>query len=206
MKKAVSLAACLLAAAVLAFPAEGGPESKISLGLSGAVALPLNSGLTDNYGTGIHFGGTVNIALSPTLSIFVDGRYHAFGIKSGAYGYPSSATLTGGGETIFSLIGGVKYLFPSEGSVHFYVLGGIGLNLQSIADLTAQWTVVTIGYTATYSETRTFGSTAGLGIVLGPGLQVDLGSSLAAFAEVRYASCLGKNMYLPVLLGLQVKI
>jgi hypothetical protein len=206
MKRALAACACVLLTMAVAFPAEAGAGSKISFNLGGSFVLPLNSGLTDNYRTGFHIGGTLNFALSPSLAIFVDGRFHSFGLKSPAYGYPAGAELTGGGETIFSLIGGVKYVFPSAGSIHFYVMGGIGLNMESIADLTARWTVVTSYYTATYSETTKFDSGAVFGIVLGPGLQIDLGTSLALFGELRYASAIGKSMYLPVVLGILVKL
>jgi hypothetical protein len=206
LKKALTVLCLVVLAASLAFSAEDATGSKISFNLGGAFAIPLNTGLSDNYGTGIQFGGTLNIALQPSLSIFVDGRYHSFSIKSGAYGYSANATVTGGTETIFSIIGGLKYTFPSTGAFHFYVMGGIGLSMQSIADLNARWTVVTAYYTATYSETTTFGSTTGIGIIVGPGMLIDLGSSFSLFGELRYASCIGKNMYLPIVLGILVKL
>jgi hypothetical protein len=74
--------------------------------------MPLNTGLSDNYGSAFHFGGTLNIALKPNLWLFFDARVHSMGIKSGAYDFPDSAILTGGGASIFSLIGGAKYSSP----------------------------------------------------------------------------------------------
>jgi hypothetical protein len=203
MKKTMAF---LLAAALWAGTARSAPaDSKLGISLGGGLAFPLNSGLTENYNTAFHLGATLDIAVQPNLSIFVDGRLHALSIKSGAYDFPDTATLTGGGAKIFSIIGGAKYTFPSQGSVHVYVLAGAGINSQSYADVTGQWTIVRPGYTQTSSQTESLSSSTGLGILVGPGLLVDLGPSFALFGELRYASSIGKNMYLPIVVGVRIK-
>jgi opacity protein-like surface antigen len=125
------------------------------------------------------------------------------GIKSGAYDFPNNATMTGGGPRS-SLIGGAKYFFTETGPVRFYVLAGIGLNSNSYKDATGQWTVVTPGYTATITRTESFDSDGGFGILAGPGLSFALGPKFSIYAEIRYASALGKTMYLPILIGAQM--
>jgi hypothetical protein len=203
MKKTM---ACFLFAVLLAGTASSAPaDSKGGVSLGGGLAVPLNSGLTENYGTAYQFGATVDIAVKSSVSIFFDGRYHSMSIKAGAYDFPDNATLSGGGTKILSLIGGIKYTFPSPGAVHFYVFAGAGLNSQSYADVTGKWTVVRPGYTQTISQTESLSSSTGLGILVGPGLLVDLGPSFGMFGEIRYASALGKNMYLPIVVGARIK-
>lgn len=204
MRKGMVVLSLVLVSAAVAFPAQ--KSSKVSLNLGGGLALPLNSGLSENYKAAIHLGGTVNIAIKSGFSIFIDGRFHSLGIKAGAYGFPDKAALTGGSATILSIIGGVKYTLPLSGSVHFYAFAGAGFNAQSYSDVTAKWTTVTPYYSQTNSWTKSFDSDAGLGILVGPGILVDLGPSFALFSELRYASCLGKNMYLPIVLGIQIKL
>lgn len=206
MKKVTGIVCLLALSAALSFAAAEGEGAKLSLGLGGGLTLPLNSGLSGNYNSGFNFGAAVNIPVSSNLSVFIDGRINSFGIKSGAYDFPANATMTGGGATILSIVGGLKYMFPTPGSIHFYVLAGLGLDTQSYKDVTGQWTVVTQSYTMTISRTESFGSSSGLGIVLGPGLLIDLGPSFGIFGEIRYASCLGKTMLLPVVLGAQIKL
>jgi hypothetical protein len=206
MKKVAVIVCLMTLSASLSFAAAEEEGAKFSIALGGGLTLPLNSGLSDNYKLGFNLGATVNIPVSSSLSVFIDGRFNSFRIKSGAYDFPPFVTLTGGGATILSIVGGIKYMFPTPGSIHFYVLAGLGLDSQSYKDVTGQLTVVISGSTMTISRTESFSSSSGLGIVLGPGLLVDLGPSFGIFGEIRYASCLGKTMLLPIVLGAQIKI
>jgi hypothetical protein len=205
MRRTALAVALVLLASMTALSAQ--EASKFSINVGTGFALPLNTGLSDNYKPAFHLGGTVNFAVMPSLLVFVDARFHSFsGLKSGAFGYPSDATVTGGEQSVISVVGGVKYMIPSAGSFHFYVFGGAGLNLQSTADVTARYTIITPYYTQTVSETFSQDSTAGLGIILGPGILVDLGPKFSFFGEFRYASCIGTNMYLPIVVGVLIKI
>ncbi len=204
MKKALTAMTLLLLAGVLALPAQDAPVSKVVLGLGGGFAMPLNSGLSDNYGSAFHIGATVNIVLKPNLWLFFDARVHSMGIKSGAYDFPDTAVMTGGGASIVSVIGGAKYFLTAPGPIQFYVFAGLGLNSESYKDVTGRWTVVTSGYTATYTRTESFDSAAGFGILAGPGVSFALGPKVSIYAELRYASDIGKTMYFPVLIGAQI--
>lgn len=204
MKKALTLVFFVFLAAVISLPAQDAPASKVVLGVSGGVAMPLNTGLSDNYGSAFHIGATLNIVLKPNLWLFFDARVHSMGIKSGAYDFPDNATLSGGGASILSVIGGAKYFLTTSGPVHFYVFAGVGLNSESYKDVTGQWTVVTPYYTQTISRTESFDSAAGFGILAGPGVSFALGPKFSIFAELRYASDIGKTMYLPILIGGQI--
>ncbi len=206
MKKALSVFLFLALAGTAALAASEAPASKVVLGLGAGVAMPLNSGLSDNYGSAFHIGATVNIVLQPNLWLFFDGRVHSMSIKSGAYpsDFPSNANLTGGGASILSVIGGAKYFLTASGPLRFYVFGGIGFNSESYKDVTGSWTNVTPYYTQMVSRTISFESQGGFGILLGPGLSYSLGEKFSVYAELRYASDIGKTMYLPLLVGMQI--
>jgi len=206
VKKVAGIVCLVALSASLAFAAAEEKGARLSIALGGGMTLPLNSGLSDNYKLGFNLGAAVSIPISSSLSVFVDDRFNSFKIKSGAYDFQPFVTLTGGGATILSIVGGIKYMFPTPGTIHFYVLAGLGLDSQSYKDVTGQLTIVMSGSTMTISRTESFSSNSGLGIVLGPGLLVDLGSSFGIFGEIRYASCLGKTMLLPIVLGANIKL
>jgi hypothetical protein len=204
MKRALIGAAILILASAGSLAAQPPGGSKIGFNVGGGVTVPLNSGLSDNYKAGFNFGGSVDYAVLRNLLVFGDVRYHRFGIKSGAFGFPSNASISGGGETIFSAVAGAKYVFPSPGKIHFYVFAGTGISHQSQSDVTAQYTVVTSYYTATVSSTKSLSSTTGLGVIAGPGLWFDLTPKVAVYGELRYASCVGTNMYVPFVVGVRI--
>jgi opacity protein-like surface antigen len=125
----MKLKTAVLAVSLLAFGAGMAHAGSWSLGLNGGAAKPTGD-FGDAAATGWNVGVGMNNMVNSTWGIGADLGYHSWG---GSDDYNSALQVLSGDPSAkgsFSAIqatGAVSYHFPTNGNVHPYLKGGLGL-------------------------------------------------------------------------------
>jgi hypothetical protein len=184
--------ACLTLAAT---KAQAG--NKFNFGVDAGIAVPLSpTGFTDANGVGIGGGVFGSYNLNPSTSVGLALSYNSYSGKSvSGYDYPTFSTI----ETLAQ--GKTRF---GKGSVHPYVLYGLGLCTSHTAETSYTVSGNMFGYP--YSYKVTMPSTNTTDFELQPGFGVEFGSKTKFFAETKLSVVLTSGdtlMFLPVNVGVQ---
>lgn len=155
---------------VPAFSARG----NFSLALSGEAVMPIGD-FSKSFNGGFGFGVMPSYQFIKMLSVFTDFTFQF--IPRDNSSYATWASVSGGAYRIFSIVPGIKVIFPAGGKVEIFGLSGFGIFIQSRSDLR----VSAPGYTMrTHWSART-----NVGLVLGTGMEFGVSKSFSLFPEVR---------------------
>ena len=173
--------------------------------IGGGIETPISpSAFSDIFDLGFTGKLAAGYFVSPQLALGANLSYNRFGLNESGFmkeiGVPvdPNLTISGGDLSIFEFAGvGKYYLMPRERSTNFYILGGPGVAVSRIGEITVKSPDGTSTSEDSSSETD-FLLTGGIG------LKQQLNSNLGLFVEGRYSYIFTADestSYLPVRIG-----
>ncbi len=186
MKKGLVTVLTILVACAIAVPQVQSQEplKPISFYLGGGVSIPTGD-LGDGWKMGFHGLGRLGFNVAPKLDILAGLDYHTFSLDD-----QGVSGLSGGAISTINLTGDLKVNLGAPGmSSNPFVLGGVGLAIESASDLT------------TPLGTFTFDTESDLFIEVGGGVEFN-----KFFIQGRYVNIFASGSsisYLPITAGVK---